>query len=73
MATELAPSVTDSDTADDIRASRIQRRPLVDAVSPGALAPATRAGVDEVFVQQIGGDHAAFFDAYRDGVLPRLS
>ena len=22
-----------------------------------------RAGVDEVFVQQIGGDHAAFFDA----------
>jgi G6PDH family F420-dependent oxidoreductase len=32
-----------------------------------------RAGVDEVFVQQIGGDHAAFFDAYRDGVLPRLS
>jgi hypothetical protein len=41
MATELAPSVTDSDTADDIRASRIQRRPLVDAVSPGALAPAT--------------------------------
>jgi G6PDH family F420-dependent oxidoreductase len=32
-----------------------------------------RAGVDEVFVQQIAGDHAAFFDAYRDGVLPRLS
>jgi G6PDH family F420-dependent oxidoreductase len=31
------------------------------------------AGVDEVYVQQIGEDHAAFFDAYREHVLPRFS
>ncbi len=30
------------------------------------------AGVDEVFVEQIGGDHAAFFDAYREHVLPQF-
>ncbi|MBV9817003.1 MAG: TIGR03557 family F420-dependent LLM class oxidoreductase [Solirubrobacterales bacterium] len=30
------------------------------------------AGVDEVFVQQVGGEHEAFFAAYRDEVLPRL-
>ncbi|HET9104239.1 MAG TPA: TIGR03557 family F420-dependent LLM class oxidoreductase [Solirubrobacteraceae bacterium] len=31
------------------------------------------AGVDEVFVQQIGGGHRAFFDAYREQVLPEFS
>jgi G6PDH family F420-dependent oxidoreductase len=30
------------------------------------------AGVDELFVQQIGSDHEAFFDAYREHVLPRF-
>ena len=30
------------------------------------------AGVDEVYVQQIGNDQQAFFDAYREHVLPRF-
>ena len=30
------------------------------------------AGVDEVFVQQIGGGHEAFFDTYRERVLPEF-
>jgi G6PDH family F420-dependent oxidoreductase len=31
------------------------------------------AGVDELFVQQIGGGHDEFFDVYRREVLPRFS
>ncbi len=31
------------------------------------------AGVDELHVQQVGGDHEAFFAAYRDTVLPQLA
>lgn len=31
------------------------------------------AGVDELFVQQVGGDHEAFFAAYRESVLPELA
>jgi G6PDH family F420-dependent oxidoreductase len=31
------------------------------------------AGVDEVYVQQIGGRHNTFFDAYAQDVLPRFS
>jgi G6PDH family F420-dependent oxidoreductase len=31
-----------------------------------------KAGVDELFVQQIGGGHHAFFDAYGKYVLPRF-
>jgi G6PDH family F420-dependent oxidoreductase len=31
------------------------------------------AGIDEVYVQQIGGDHEGFFAAYREHVLPRFS
>jgi G6PDH family F420-dependent oxidoreductase len=30
------------------------------------------AGVDELFVQQVGGNHEGFFDAYRREVLPRF-
>jgi G6PDH family F420-dependent oxidoreductase len=30
------------------------------------------AGIDEVYVQQIGGDHDGFFAAYREHVLPRF-
>jgi G6PDH family F420-dependent oxidoreductase len=30
------------------------------------------AGIDEVYVQQIGGDHEGFFAAYAEHVLPRL-
>ncbi|GAA1458739.1 TIGR03557 family F420-dependent LLM class oxidoreductase [Williamsia maris] len=31
------------------------------------------AGVDEIYVQQIGPDMQGFFDAYRDHILPALS
>jgi len=31
-----------------------------------------QAGVDELFVQQVGSDDASFFDAYRDRVLPAV-
>jgi hypothetical protein len=31
------------------------------------------AGFDELYVQQVGPDQQAFFDAYRDHVLPGLS
>jgi G6PDH family F420-dependent oxidoreductase len=31
------------------------------------------ADVDELYVQQVGGDHEAFFAAYRDNVLPQLA
>lgn len=31
------------------------------------------AGVDELYVQQVGGDHEAFFAAYRDTVLPEIA
>jgi hypothetical protein len=30
------------------------------------------AGVDEAYVEQIGGDHDGFFAAYREHVLPRF-
>ncbi|CAB4938385.1 unannotated protein [freshwater metagenome] len=30
------------------------------------------AGVDELYVQQVGGEHEAFFAAYREHVLPRF-
>jgi G6PDH family F420-dependent oxidoreductase len=38
-----------------------------------ALQEFADAGVDELFVQQIGGGHDAFFDAYKREVLPRFS
>jgi alkanesulfonate monooxygenase SsuD/methylene tetrahydromethanopterin reductase-like flavin-dependent oxidoreductase (luciferase family) len=31
------------------------------------------AGVDELFIQQIGGGHDAFFEAYARDVLPRFA
>ena len=31
------------------------------------------AGVDELYIQQIGGDHEQFFDAYRKEILPRFA
>ena len=37
-----------------------------------ALQEFADAGVDELFVQQIGGGHDAFFDAYAREVLPRF-
>jgi hypothetical protein len=30
------------------------------------------AGFDEIYVQQVGGDHEQFFRAWADGVLPAL-
>jgi G6PDH family F420-dependent oxidoreductase len=37
-----------------------------------ALQEYADAGVDELYVQQIGGNHAAFFEAYARDVLPRF-
>jgi G6PDH family F420-dependent oxidoreductase len=37
-----------------------------------ALTAYERAGFDELYVNQIGPEQAAFFAAYRDGVLPRF-
>ncbi len=37
-----------------------------------ALRAYADAGVDELYVQQVGGGHEAFFDAYTREVLPRL-
>ena len=31
------------------------------------------AGVDELYIQQIGGGHDAFFDAYERELLPRFN
>jgi G6PDH family F420-dependent oxidoreductase len=38
-----------------------------------ALQEFADAGVDELYVQQIGGNHAEFFEAYARDVLPRFS
>jgi G6PDH family F420-dependent oxidoreductase len=38
-----------------------------------ALQEYADAGVDELFVQQVGAGHDAFFDAYKREVLPRFS
>lgn len=37
-----------------------------------ALEAYAEAGVDELYVQQVGGGHDAFFEAYRRDVLPRF-
>jgi hypothetical protein len=38
-----------------------------------ALQAFADAGVDELYVQQIGDAHAEFFEAYAREVLPRFS
>jgi len=37
-----------------------------------AFQPYAEAGFDDVFVSNMGPNHRAFFDLYRDDVLPRL-
>jgi G6PDH family F420-dependent oxidoreductase len=37
-----------------------------------ALVEYEQAGFDELYINQIGPDQQGFFDAYRDGVLPRF-
>jgi G6PDH family F420-dependent oxidoreductase len=37
-----------------------------------AIRAYARAGFDELYIQQVGPDQQAFFDAYRDTVLPSL-
>ncbi len=37
-----------------------------------AFQPYAEAGFDDVFVSNMGPNHKAFFDLYRDEVLPRL-
>jgi hypothetical protein len=38
-----------------------------------ALEEYAQAGVDELFVQQIGPDQDAFFEAYASDVVPRFN
>jgi hypothetical protein len=38
-----------------------------------ALREYADAGVDDLYVQQIGGGHDAFFEAYARDVLPRFA
>jgi hypothetical protein len=38
-----------------------------------ALQEFADAGVDELYVQQVGGNHDAFFEAYARDVLPRYN
>jgi hypothetical protein len=33
---------------------------------------AEKAGLDEVYIGQVGGEHEGFFEFYADAVLPRL-
>jgi hypothetical protein len=37
-----------------------------------AARPYVEAGFDELYVQQIGGDHERFFRTWADDVLPQL-
>jgi hypothetical protein len=57
--------------AEDTVADSVVCGPDIDA-HVANLQEHADAGIDEVFVQQIGFDHEAFFDAYREHVLPRF-
>jgi G6PDH family F420-dependent oxidoreductase len=57
---------------EDLIADAVACGPDLDA-HVAQLQTYADAGVDEVYVQQIGADHPAFFDAYREHVLPRFA
>ena len=64
---EAASSLVARDTVgEQIACGPDPQRP-VDAVRPYL-----DAGFDEVYVQQIGGDHEAFFRLWAEKVLPSL-
>jgi hypothetical protein len=63
---QLAELITE-----DMVAESLPRGP--DAETHGrAIRSSIDAGYDEVYVNQIGPDQQAFFDFFRDEVLPRL-
>lgn len=64
---EQASEIVTEDMLDDIPCGPDLDRHLE------AIEAYARAGFDELYVNQIGPDQDAFFDAYRDHVLPRYS
>jgi G6PDH family F420-dependent oxidoreductase len=59
-------------TEDTVREAGLPLGPDLDE-HIAALEEYAKAGVDELFVQQIGGGHDTFFDAYAKEVLPRFT
>jgi G6PDH family F420-dependent oxidoreductase len=59
-------------TKDVVRESGLPLGPDLDE-HVASVEEYAKAGVDELFVQQIGGRHDAFFHAYAQHVLPRLA
>ena len=59
--------------ADLVRQARLAEEAGPD---PAAHLAGTRArvkaGFDEVYIGQVGGEHEGFFDCYANAVLPRL-
>ena len=53
-------------TAESVRAARTP-------TARGRAEAFAEAGFDEVYVQQIGPDQQAFFEAYAQHVLPRFA
>jgi G6PDH family F420-dependent oxidoreductase len=58
-------------TEDVVREAGLPLGPDVDE-HVASVEEYAKAGVDELFVQQIGGGHDAFFDTYAKHVLPRF-
>jgi G6PDH family F420-dependent oxidoreductase len=59
-------------TEDVVREAGLPLGPDLDG-HVASVEEYAKAGVDELFVQQIGGRHDAFFDAYAKYVLPRFA
>ena len=63
---QLAEGITEDQLAEQVVCG-----PDIDRHAE-ALQQFVDAGFDHVYVHQVGPEQAAFIDAYRDGVLPRL-
>jgi G6PDH family F420-dependent oxidoreductase len=59
-------------TEDAVRQAGLPLGPDLDE-HVASIEEYAKAGVDELFVQQIGGGHDAFFQAYAKDVLPRFA
>ena len=59
-------------TANAVREAGLPLGPDLDE-HVASIEEYAKAGVDELFVQQIGGRHAAFFEAYARDILPRFA
>jgi G6PDH family F420-dependent oxidoreductase len=59
-------------TEDAVRQAGLPLGPDLDE-HVASIEEYAKAGVDELFVQQIGGGHDTFFEAYAKDVLPRFA